>query len=437
MKVELHLLQSFPPNNLNRDDTGAPKDAEFGGHRRARLSSQSLKRAIRTSETFRDLVAGRVGLRTRRAAGYVRDRLMEDHDVDEHVARALANSAVEALLSGLDEKDQTSVLYYAARAELGDFARRLAEAAPEHAEAAQALHEAEEAAQTSGEDDEEKKPTKEQKKDVNDARSRLVKELKKSVVKDFIKAQKGKTSAADIALFGRMLAEEPQLGLDASCQVAHALSVDRVAPAFDYFTAVDDLKDTSDADDAGAGMIGTTGFNAACYYRYAVVDIDQLKKNLDGDEEATADTVRAFLTAAVTALPTGKQNTFAAQIRPELVMTVVRRDGMPLSLVNAFANPVRTNGRSLAEHAAEKLNAHWIEMEAMYAGLLPGGREPDVFVVTPYQEALTYQSKNGALDAELSAFALLDRLRPTVRAVIDETLDAINAQSEGRQEAEA
>ena len=412
MKIELHLLQSVPPANLNRDDTGAPKDAEFGGHRRARLSSQSLKRAIRTSDVFRRIVSENVGIRTRRAVPYLVRVLTEDHSVDERTARTLAGAAVTSLLaSGLDEKDQTSVLYYAAHGELRDLARRLADADLD-AETS-ALHGAQDDLPT----EEGAKPSKEQKKAVDDADKALGKAVA-PVVKTFVKEHKGKTSASDIALFGRMLAEEPQLNLEAACQVAHALSVDRVAPQFDYFTAVDDLKSTAEADDAGAGMIGTTGFNAACYYRYAVIDADALAQNLDGDRGAARDTVRAFLTAAVTALPSGKQNSFAAQVRPELAMAVVRHDRMPLSLVNAFADPVRTNGRSMAYHAAEKLAGHWAEMEAMYAGLLPDEEAPAVFVSTPHRDALA---------AADGPHALGDAWRESVRAVIDGVVETMGA----------
>ena len=380
MKVELHLLQSVPPSNLNRDDSGTPKDAHFGGHRRARLSSQSLKRAIRTSETLRQIVSDRVGLRTRRSVKYLRERLMDEHGIAEGNAHALARAAVEALLKKVGDDDRSNVLYYAARPELDDLAARLADDGD-------ATFAAEGVAAAVADLPEDEKPTKEQQKAVDDAKKPLDKAAA-DLVKQFVKDYQNKTSAADIALFGRMLAEEPKLNIDASCQVAHALSVDRVAPAFDYFTAVDDLKQNDDDEDKGAGMIGTTGFTSACFYRYAVVDVDQLAENLGGDREAARDAVRAFLTAAVTALPSGKQNSFAAQVRPEFVMAVVRHDGMPLSLVNAFAAPIRPEGKSLAYHATEALIQHWSDIEGMYAGLLPDSKAAEVFIATPHRDAL-------------------------------------------------
>ena len=395
MKVELHLLQSVPPSNLNRDDTGAPKDAHFGGHRRARLSSQSLKRAIRTSETFRQIVSERVGIRTRRAVTYLRGHLTEAHGLDDAAAHALARSATEALLRKVGDDDRSNVLYYAARPELDDLAARLAASADATA-AAQALA----AARREVLPDEE--PAKDQQKAI-DAATKPLDKAATAVVQQFVKDYKGKTSAADIALFGRFLVEEPSLNIDAACQVAHALSVDRVAPSYDYFTAVDDLQKAGD-DDAGAGMIGTTGFTSACFYRYAVVDVDQLARNLGGDRQAARDAVRAFLTAAVTALPSGKQNSFAANVRPETVLAVVRHDGTPLSLVNAFADPVRADGLSLAAHATERLARQWGDMEAMYGGLLPDARPAQVLVATPHVAHLG---------------ALADAATPSVRQVID------------------
>lgn len=402
MKVELHLLQSVPPSNLNRDDSGAPKDAHFGGHRRARLSSQSLKRAIRTSDVFRQIVSDRVGLRTRRAVKYLRERLVEAHSLDDTQAYVLARAGTEALLKNVGDDDRSNVLYYAARPELNDLASRLAE--DEDAAAAAAKVSAVTSDVAEGE-----KPTKDQKKAIDAAQKPLDKAAA-ALIKQFVKDYKGKTSAADIALFGRMLTAEPALEIDAACQVAHALSVDRVAPAYDYFTAVDDLQQGEDDTDKGAGMIGTTGFTSACFYRYAVVDVDQLTQNLGEDREAARDAVRAFLTAAVTALPSGKQNSFAARVRPEAVVAVVRHDGMPLSLVNAFAAPVQANAHSLAYSATERLAAHWEQMEGMYAGLLPDTQAADPFVSTVHREAL------GSLS---SAY------RGTVREVIDSVDAAI------------
>jgi CRISPR system Cascade subunit CasC len=161
-----------------------------------------------------------------------------------------------------------------------------------------------------------------------------------------------------------MLAEQPELGLEAACQVAHALSTHRVTMEMDFYTAVDDLK----ADDtAGAGMMGFTGFDSACFYRYARIDWRQLVQNLNGDAGLARRTVEGFLRALVAAVPSGKQNSFAANNPPNLLLAVVRQDGMGWSLANAFEKPVYPRGDSgLVAPSAVALDAYWGRLCQVY-----------------------------------------------------------------------
>jgi CRISPR system Cascade subunit CasC len=179
-----------------------------------------------------------------------------------------------------------------------------------------------------------------------------------------VKGQKDWTSAPDIALFGRMLAEKPELGLEAACQVAHAISTHRVTMEMDFYTAVDDL---NPEDTAGAGMMGFTGFDSACFYRYARIDWDQLLENLNGDASLARRSVEGFLRAAVAAVPSGKQNSFAANNPPNFLLAVVRRDGMGWSLANAFERPVhsRSDGGLVAPSVAA-LDAYWDRLCQVY-----------------------------------------------------------------------
>ncbi len=152
-------------------------------------------------------------------------------------------------------------------------------------------------------------------------------------------------AAPDIALFGRMLADKPETNIDAACQVAHAISTNSIAgrTPIDYYTAVDELKQ---ADDPGAGFLDVAYFNSACFYRYARIDFDQLKKNLGGDKELAVRSVKAFLRASEAAIPSGKKNAFAQQCRPSFMLAVVRSsesDGW--SLVNAFQKPIDVRNR--------------------------------------------------------------------------------------------
>jgi CRISPR system Cascade subunit CasC len=181
-----------------------------------------------------------------------------------------------------------------------------------------------------------------------------------------IKATKDRTSAPDIALFGRMLADQPELNIDAACQVSHAISTHRITMEMDYYTAVDDLVNRGEIitdegeEEAGAGMVGFTSFNSACFYRYARIDWEQLVKNLNGDVALSQQTVEGFLRAAVDAIPTGKQNSFAAQNPTSLAMAVVRADGQSWNLANAFEQAVRpAREGGLIEPSIKMLDKFW------------------------------------------------------------------------------
>ena len=327
MYIELHLIQSFAPANLNRDDTNNPKDCEFGGVRRARISSQCIKRAIRNDPVFAETTGMEVGQRTKRVIERLRKQIGAARPEAE--VNAVLPAFVPAFLSKLDKDGQrTAVLLYLSSAEIEGFSNKLLE--------------------NWGELADEKK------------RAAVTERLAKELVKEY----KGRTSAPDIALFGRMLAEKPELNLDAACQVAHALSTHRVTMEMDFYTAVDDLNPD---DTAGAGMMGFTGYNSACFYRYARLDWEQLVKNLSDDRDLALRTVEGFLRATVQAVPTGKQNNFAAQNPPSFLLAVVREGGAAWSLANAFEKPVRAGRDSgLVEPSVKALDSYWGRLAAIY-----------------------------------------------------------------------
>ena len=286
MKIELHLLQNFPPSCLNRDDTGQPKDCEFGGYRRARISSQCLKCSIRKDFKRANRVqVESLGAHTKRVLAETAKILLKDNpnEVRELVAAAIRTtfSSQGKAVFGADS-DLTEYLYFVSESGIERFARKL--------------------------------------DDPKSAGQELM--TSKGIV--------------DLALFGRMLANAPDYRVEASCQVAHAISVNRVDMEFDYFTALDDLKPDAEPQ---ADMIGTVAYNSSCFYRYSTIDFDQLVSNLlggrDAAKKATASehddaitlgrkAIEGFLYASVSAIPTGKQNTFAAHARPGFVLAVVR-----------------------------------------------------------------------------------------------------------------
>lgn len=333
-RVEFHILQSFAPSNLNRDDTGSPKDGIFGGVRRARISSQALKRAMRLHMRDGGLIPAHAGAtRSKRLVSLLEERLkgrVEPGVVREAATNVLAQVGSQKKIQAKASKDGgepiTEYLLFVGEAELEAIAEVVAEQANELSNP--------------------------KSKQLTAAGQRVTEILKK----------KG-AGSVDVALYGRMLANLPEGNADAACQVAHALSTHRVDREFDYFTAVDD---ENPSDSSGAGMIGTVEFNSSVYYRYSVVDIDQLQANLADDKDLATDAIAAYTRAVVESAPSGKQNSFAAHNLPSVVLVTMRRNHRPISLANAFERPVSTINGGIINASAAALRNHWIKLDAAY-----------------------------------------------------------------------
>jgi CRISPR system Cascade subunit CasC len=371
MKLELHLLQNFAPSNLNRDDTGAPKDCELGGYRRARISSQCQKRAVR--ELFRLdrlLNLDDLGARTKRIGREVARALVQDHGHAEDQAIGVALAALEG--AGLGRKKaqgeegwKTEYLLFVPRRAISELAKLLHD---NWAELQPLASLSEDSGGDSAEGAPGKKRSKKQaKKDAQAAYPNEVGKQLQAVLEDA-------RGAADLALFGRMIADKPECNVEASCQVAHAISTNRVQMDFDFFTAVDDFKPE---DTAGSDMMGTVQFNSSCFYRYVVLDVGALRDNLgDGADGLLDRSVEAFVRAFVSAIPTGKQNSMAAHNFPSYVLAIVRENGQPISLANAFLKPARPRGggdaeRDLVDDSIAKLEDYLHRMDDALGG---GGR---------------------------------------------------------------
>lgn len=326
MLIELHMLQSFCPSNLNRDDTNNPKDCEFGGVRRARISSQCIKRAIRTCPQFQRATQVESAARSRRMIGErLQPALLQAGKTAEEATKVLT-AFVPAYLSKLDrDGERTSVLLYLSREEIDAINEALL-ANWDHL--------------------------------LTGDKAAL-----EGIVKELTKRFRSHTSAPDIALFGRMLAERPELNLEAACQVAHALSTHRVSMEMDWWTAVDDLQPE---DTAGAGMMGFAAYDSACFYRYACIHWEQLASTLR-DADLASRTVEGFMRAAIAAVPSGKQNSYAAYSMPSLLVGVVRQDGMAWSLANAFERPVAPDREGgYVRPSARALDAYWGRLCQVY-----------------------------------------------------------------------
>lgn len=319
MLIEFHLIQNHAPSNLNRDDTGSPKEAVFGGCMRARISSQCLKRSLRKSELFQAEMRGHLASRSRQIVARLTPAL-RDLGCDEAALTAIGKKAT-TLGSGKPDSDglETRQTMFLTDGEIVRLAGDL--------------------------------------KKLYDGKGPA--EFEKIKAEDFDRELKNSAlpRSVDIALFGRMTTSQAFEDVSAALQVAHALSTSRVDRQFDYYTAVDDLP-SPDAD-LGADMIGDIEFNSATYYKYFSLDWNQFLFNLGQEEETARRALLAFLRAAALTSPTGKQNSFAAHNPPDAILVEVKEQRIPISYANAFVQPVRGGDQaSVVEKSIESLFAY-------------------------------------------------------------------------------
>ena len=319
--IQLHLLTSYPPSNLNRDDLGRPKTAIMGGKNRLRISSQSVKRAWRTSDLFAEALKGHIGTRTK-GMGVEIYKALRGKGVAEGNAKEWAKKIAEVF----GKCKKASVTNPLEELEI----EQLAHFSPEEREAVMKLVEKLASGNT--------EPTQ------NDL-TLLMK----------------RHSACDIAMFGRMLASSPAYNTEAAVQVAHAITVHDVAVEDDYFTAVDDLN--SGEDDMGAAHIGAMEFGAGVFYLYLCINRDLLAENLSGDQELANKSLAALVEAAAKVAPNGKQNSFASRAYASYIMAE-KGDQQPRSLSVAFLNPVR--GEDVMAKAITELENNRASMEKVY-----------------------------------------------------------------------
>ena len=312
MLLEIHALQNLAPSNLNRDESGQPKTAWFGGHLRQRVSSQSWKHAMRMHFNA-TLDPTQRGVRTRRIVDAVTPYLA-DLPADE--IPALVTTTLEPMLKVVD--GNTPYLLFLSQAEIQEIAALCR--------------------QRNGD-----------------------KQHQGALVRRIFR----QSHAVDIALFGRMIADHAPAHVDGAAHVAHAISTNRVPMAnVDYFTAVDDLQP---AGQTGAAMIGEVEYSASCLYRYASVDGAQLLANVHGDMTLATQALTAFAEAFLLTMPGGKQHSFATFTPPSLFLGVVRDCAQRWQLSNAFAQPLSPKrDQNLIELSALALDAYWYDLVSLY-----------------------------------------------------------------------
>ncbi|HEX7325231.1 MAG TPA: type I-E CRISPR-associated protein Cas7/Cse4/CasC [Rhodanobacteraceae bacterium] len=322
--IQLHLLTSYPPSNLNRDDLGRPKSALVGGVQRLRISSQALKRAWRTSDSFKTALDGHLGVRTKEMGTQVWRNLTGAGIADKPArewARAIAERFGKLKDAKKTERNEDLEI------------EQLAHFGPEEQAA------------------------------INELTKALI-GRKSAPTEDELQLLRKPRAAVDIALFGRMLAANPAFNVEAAAQVAHAITVHKAAIEDDYFTAVDDLNKGDE--DRGAGHIGETGFGAGVYYLYVCINRALLDENLGGDTALRNRALAALLEAASKTAPTGKQNSFASRAYASCVVAE-KSDRQPRSLAAAFLRPVRNrDDQDTTAIAIEALLKKRDSFDAMY-----------------------------------------------------------------------
>ena len=285
--LDIHVIQTLPPSNINRDDTGSPKTAVYGGVRRARVSSQSWKKAMR--DYFKENGnLSNVGVRSLDVVSFLAEKIRElkpELSMEDAVNKSVKTFNAAGISTTKDNK--VKALFFLGKEQADNLAKEA---------------------------------------------------IKDNLDKKALQEILNSNIAVDIALFGRMVADDASLNEDASAQIAHAISTHGVQSEFDFYTALDDL---SKEDQSGAGMLGTIEYNSSTLYRYGNVALHEFYRQLDKNKGQTIEAIKLFVEAFLNSLPTGKINSFANQTVPASVVVSLRKD-RPVSFVSAFETAVKT-----------------------------------------------------------------------------------------------
>lgn len=330
--LELHILQSFPTSCLNRDDLGSPKTTYFGGYERARVSSQCWKRAIRElAQTFSSYPFN--GIRTKFLYHTFLDKFKKSfpkEQVENHseTMELLAEKTAAFFCKNNNKKVGEALIFLCPR-EIEFIAVKFV------ALGFEALLE---------------------KKELSAQACNVLKSLKDKIF-----------DAIDIALFGRMVANCPSLQIEGAAMFNHAISTHEVNKEVDFYTALDD---SPQADTAGASMMGTLEYNSAVYYRYTGVNLDLLFDNLSSktiDEKIKKGILKDFIRANFLAVPKARKNSMNANVPPHFILGIVREEGQPLQLVNAFEVPItRDINNSLLNGSVKKLCKYYEDLKTAW-----------------------------------------------------------------------
>ena len=337
--VDVHAIQSLPPSNLNRDETGSPKTATFGNVRRARVSSQAWKAAMR--RWFKDNIdLDNPGIRTKHVPQMILEEIVS-RDINGMTDEQAVNDMKDIMNIILPKRDKS----------------KTAVVAEEDAETGVTTYHTDALFMVS----------RKQIQNVVDIRydESLTDKEKSKAIKNAL----NENQAMDTSLFGRMVADAPNINVDAGAQVAHALGVTKAVPEFDFYTAMDDESDRVDHN--GSSMMCTIEFSSSVLYRYADLSLSQLLFNLGGNVPATVYAVKEFLKSFIESMPTGKQNSFAAHTLPDAIVVTIR-PGRPVSYAEAFETPIEGSSPTakaidaLVDYAEAQKRAYDLDEVATY-----------------------------------------------------------------------
>lgn len=309
VKIEYHILQTFPVTCLNRDDVGSPKSAIVGGVKRARVSSQCWKRQVRLALHDSGV---RIAVRTK----HVQYLILEEYKKKYGTCDADVERKAKVISDALS--DDTLLFFSTQEAEkLADFIKM-------------------------NEVPEESKDEKKSKASTKN----LAKDLSK-YLRDENKDKKG-LDGLDIALFGRMVAKASSLDVEGAASFSHAITTHKVSSEVDFFTAVDDkIPD----DCSGSGHLGAIEFSSGTFYRYVSLNLGVLCENL-GNEDDVEKAVEAFTKALYSAVPSARQRTLAGYCPWDYAHVYVRR-GQEMQL--SFDAPVKPNGNGYLSQSVSEM----------------------------------------------------------------------------------
>lgn len=373
--IQFHILVSYPPSNLNRDDLGRPKTAVMGGTQRLRISSQSLKRAWRTSDIFDAGVAGHIGIRTKEMGIRVKDALVTGVPLTDLLKD---NTTDIQSTRGVPEKDAQAWAWKIASVFVDKPLKG----------------EGKKTKETNSDDSEGVKKTNIDKSTLKGEQlvfystneiaaiqaliTTLIKEKREPKAHELSGLLKKDLSSVDVAMFGRMLANATKFNVEAAVQVAHAVTVHEVAVEDDYFTAVDDLN--KGEDDAGAAHLGETEFASGLFYTYICIDKTLLVTNLDGNKDLAAAAIKSLIEAATKVAPTGKQNSFASRAYASYLL-VEKGEQQPRSLSVAYLAAIH-DSKDLLGTSIAALKETRNKMDAVYGRCWDAEKEMDAYAGT-------------------------------------------------------